>query len=159
RRSRSRRRHHVLEARRHDESDRESGEYNDRELLGLPAQRLLREDVAPPKGGAFFLRQKAGAFCYAVSFDGNGAETSRSSRTSTTARPRSWTSSCARPARSIRASSSPNAPWTRTISRKSAASRFSRRTPQSAGATGASTSSTRRGTRISEARSNECCRW
>src|SRR6185503_5298600 len=69
RRSRSRRRHHVLEARRHDESDCESGEYNDGELLGLPAQRLLREDVAPPKGGAFFLAsmdgrraENAGAF-------------------------------------------------------------------------------------------------
>ena len=54
RRARGGRRHQFLESRRHDESGGESGEYNDSQFLGLPAQPLLREDLAPLRRGPFF---------------------------------------------------------------------------------------------------------
>ena len=84
--------------------------------------------------------------------------TSPSSPTSTTARPRSSTTCSGRPAPSARTRSSPSASWTRTISSASAASRSSRRTRRVRWqGQSRSTSSTRRATPTSAARSSARC--
>src|SRR5579862_8772 len=80
--------------------------------------------------------------------------TSRSSRTSTTARRRSSTRCSGNPAPSARTRTSPSGSWTRWTLSARRGSRFSRRTPRCSTARRRSTSSTRRGTRISAARSS-----
>src|SRR5215217_1435721 len=85
--------------------------------------------------------------------------TSPSSPTSTTARRRSSTSSCRSRGRFAPTSASRSAPWTRTTSRRSAASPFWPRRPRWSGRTPASTSSTRPATPISAARSSASSRW
>ena len=71
--------------------------------------------------------------------------TSRSSPTSTTARPRSWTRCSGSPARSARTRTSPSASWTPATSSARRGSRSSPRTRPSATAGRRSTSSTRPG--------------
>ena len=92
--------------------------------------------------------------------------TSRSSPTSTTARRRSSTPCCARPAPSARTSTWKSAPWTRTTSSVRRASRSSPRTRRSRTrastpptARSRSTSSTPPVTPTSAARSSAACRW
>ena len=80
--------------------------------------------------------------------------TSRSSRTSTTARRRSSTRCSGSPARSARTRTSPSASWTRWTSSARRASRSSPRTRRSRSARRRSTSSTRPATPTSAARSS-----
>ncbi len=87
------------------------------------------------------------------------AGTSRSSPTSTTARPRSWTRCCFRAERSAPTSAWPSGPWTAWNSSASAASPSWPRTRRFTIMTRSSTSSTRRGTPTSAARWSGRCRW
>ena len=85
--------------------------------------------------------------------------TSRSSRMSTTAR-RPWsTGCCSSPAPSARTSRSRSGRWTATTSSASAGSPSSPSAPRWSGRACGSTSSTRRATPTSAARSSASCRW
>ena len=85
--------------------------------------------------------------------------TSPSSPTSITARPRSWTRCCARPARSAPTRPSWTGSWIRATSSARRASRSSPSRRRSITPTSASTSSIRPGTPTSAARSSARCSW